>query len=56
MSEQRRVLYWVNGSMWSWQAMLVLHEKQLPFESERLRVMGRRDTREPEFLGLKPAW
>lgn len=49
-----RVLYWVNGSMWSWQVAVVLHEKQLGYEGRRLRVMGRRDTREPSFLALNP--
>lgn len=49
------ILYWVNGSIPSWQVLLALHEKALPFEGRRLRVMGtQRETRTPEFLALNP--
>ena len=48
-------LYWVNGSIPSWRVMLALHEKGLPFASERLRVMTKqRQTRTPEFLAINP--
>lgn len=49
-----RTLYWVNGSIPSWQVMLALHEKRLAFESQRLRVMGTRETQAPEFLAINP--
>lgn len=50
-----RTLYLVNGSIPSWRVMLALHEKGLPFEPRRLRVMrAERETRTPEFLALNP--
>jgi glutathione S-transferase len=52
---QGRVLYVVNGSISSMRVLVALHEKGLPFEPRRLRVMREpRDTRAPEFLALNP--
>lgn len=52
------VLYWVNGSIPSWQVMWAALEKGLrrgeDFEARRLRVMGQRETRDPAFLALNP--
>jgi hypothetical protein len=46
-----RTLYFVNGSIPNWRAMMTLHEKGLAFTPRRLRVMGEpRETRSPEFL------
>lgn len=50
-----RSLFHVNGSISSWRVLLALHEKALPFEGKRLRVMSTpRPTRQPEFLALNP--
>jgi glutathione S-transferase len=50
-----RTLYLVNGSIPSWRVLIALHEKGLPFEPRRLRVMRTpRETRTPEFLALNP--
>jgi glutathione S-transferase len=50
-----RALYLVNGSISSWRVLLALHEKGLPFEARRLRVMRTpRETRLPDFLALNP--
>ena len=50
------VLYWVNGSIPSWQVMCVLEERGIAYEPRRLRVMGDggRETRTPQFLALNP--
>ena len=52
----RPVLYWVNGSIPSWQVKCVLEERDIPHDSRRLRVMGDRvaETRTPEFLDINP--
>lgn len=48
-------LHWVNGSIPSWTAQLVLYERGLRFHPQRLRVMGKlRETRTPAFLALNP--
>lgn len=48
-------LYLVNGSIPSWQVMCALHEKQIPFQAHRLRVMTTpRETHSPEFLAINP--
>lgn len=50
-----RTVYYVNGSIPNWRVLFALHEKQLPFEPRRLRLMGGvRETRSPEFLRLNP--
>ncbi|HEX2689324.1 MAG TPA: glutathione S-transferase N-terminal domain-containing protein [Kofleriaceae bacterium] len=50
-----RALYLVNGSISSIRVLVALHEKSLPFEPRRLRVMREpRDTRTPAFLALNP--
>lgn len=50
-----RVIYFVNGSIPSWRALLAAHEKGLEFTPRRLRVMGgRRETRAPDFLAINP--
>jgi len=50
-----RALYLVNGSISSIRVLVALHEKALPFEPRRLRVMREpRDTRTPAFLALNP--
>ncbi|MCB9764560.1 MAG: glutathione S-transferase family protein [Alphaproteobacteria bacterium] len=50
-----RTLFWVNGSIPSWQVMLALHEQGLPFESRRLKVMSTpKETRAPAFLAINP--
>jgi glutathione S-transferase len=50
-----RALYYVNGSIPNWRALLALHEKGIAFEPRRLRLMGGvRETRSPEFLELNP--
>lgn len=55
MTEQPPILYWANGSIPSWQVMLLLHEKQVDFEARRLRVMSTpKETRTPEFLAINP--
>ena len=46
-------LYYVNGSIPSWRVMIALHEKGIPYNSIRMRVMSRpKPTRTPEFLNL----
>lgn len=48
-------LYWVNGSIPSWQVMLAAHIQGTPYTSKRLRVMSEpRQTRTPEFLAINP--
>ncbi|MFN3197984.1 MAG: glutathione S-transferase family protein [Bradymonadia bacterium] len=54
MSE-RPTLYWINGSIPSWQVMLACHLRGVEYESRRLKVMGStRETRSPEFLAINP--
>ena len=53
-SDKRMVLYWGNGSMHSWQVMLLLHELGVDYEARRLKLMGIRETRSREFLAINP--
>lgn len=55
MTAQLPTLYWANGSIPSWQVLCLLHERAIPFEGRRLRVMSTpKDTRTPEFLAINP--
>lgn len=48
-------LYWASGSIPSWRVMIVLEEKGLEYESQRLRVMSQpKETKSPEFLAINP--
>lgn len=48
-------LYYVNGSIPSWRVMLALHDKNVPFRAERLKVMSDpKETRLPQFLAINP--
>ncbi len=50
-----RVLFWVNGSIPSWRAVLTLYEKALPFEAQRLRVMADpKETKSDAYLAINP--
>lgn len=50
-----RTLFWVNGSIPSWRAMLTLYEKELPFEARRLRVMAHpKETKSDAYLAINP--
>lgn len=48
-------LYWASGSIPSWRVKIVLEEKGLDYESQRLRVMSQpKETKSPEFLAINP--
>ncbi|MDF1660662.1 MAG: glutathione S-transferase family protein [Planctomycetota bacterium] len=48
-------LYWASGSIPSWRVKIVLEEKGLEYESQRLRVMSQpKETKSPEFLAINP--
>ncbi|UJR36921.1 hypothetical protein I4U23_029633 [Adineta vaga] len=49
------VLYLVNGSIPSWRVMMALYEKNIDFESKRLKVMSNpKETKSAEFLAINP--
>ena len=48
-------LYWASGSIPSWRVMIVLEEKGIEYEGQRLRVMSQpKETKSPEFLAINP--
>eukprot|EP00762_Andalucia_godoyi_P005353 ANDGO_06698.mRNA.1 putative inactive nicotinamidase At3g16190 len=50
-----RKLFYVNGSIPSMRAMMMLLECRLPFKPVRMKIMGKvRDTRNPLFLHINP--
>ncbi|KAG6817151.1 hypothetical protein H0H87_012112 [Tephrocybe sp. NHM501043] len=52
-TERKPKLFYVNGSIPSWRAMMALHEKDIEFRRTRLLVMSNpKETRLPEFLAL----
>ena len=42
-TDSKLVLYWGNGSMHSWQVMMLLHELGVDYEARRLKLMGIRE-------------
>ena len=49
------VLYWVNGSIPSWRVMIALAWKNIPYKSQRLKIMTEpKETRNPDFALINP--